>query len=56
MRRVIRFCGSLATATGAWNMGVLKDGRWLHFEMDLGNQQHRKAFLSGQVPAGAKTL
>lgn len=43
-------------ATGVWNMGVLKHGRWVHFEMDLGNQQHRKAFLSGQVPAGAKTL
>ena len=42
--------------TGSWNMGVLKDGRWLHFEMDLGNEQHRNAFLSGQVPDGAKTF
>lgn len=40
--------------TGKWNMGVLKNGRWLHFEMDLGNEQHRKAFLSGQAPDGAK--
>jgi hypothetical protein len=42
--------------TGEWNMGVLKDGRWVHFEMDLGNEQHRKAFFSGQVPDGAKVL
>jgi hypothetical protein len=41
---------------GKWNMGVLKDGRWVHFEMDLGNEQHRKAFLSGEVPNGAKLI
>jgi hypothetical protein len=44
------------SVTGRWNMGVLKDGRWVHFEMDLGNEQHRKAFLSGQVPDGAKVI
>ena len=43
-------------ATGEWNMGVLNEGRWVHFEMDLGNAQHREAFLSGQVPDGAKVL
>jgi len=37
-------------------MGVLKDGRWVHFEMDLGNELHRKEFLSGQVPLGAKVV
>lgn len=42
--------------TGTWNMGVIKDGRWLHFAMDLGNEQHRKAFLSGEVPDGAKNF
>lgn len=42
--------------SGRWNLGVLKDGRWVHFEMDLGNEQHRKAFLSGQVPDGAKVI
>jgi len=42
--------------TGEWTMGVLRDGRWVHFEMDLGNKKHRKAFLSGQVPDGAKVL
>jgi len=43
-------------ATGTHKMGVLTDGVWLHFEMDLGNEQHRKAFLSGEVPDGAKTF
>ena len=43
-------------AEGQWNMGVLKDGRWIHFEMDLGNEQHRRAFLNGQVPDGARVL
>jgi hypothetical protein len=42
--------------TGQWNMGVLKDGRWIHFEMDLGSEQHRKAFLSGQLPDGSKVI
>jgi hypothetical protein len=42
--------------TSKWNMGVLQEGRWIHFEMDLGNEQHRKAFLSGQVPEGAKVI
>lgn len=42
--------------TGKWNMGVLKDGRWVHFEMDLGNEQHRNAFLSGEVPNGAMVI
>lgn len=42
--------------TGKWNVGLLKDGGWIHFEMDLGNEQHRKAFLGGQVPDGAKVI
>jgi hypothetical protein len=42
--------------SGEWNMGVLKDGDWVHFQMDLGNEHHRKAFFSGQVPDGAKLL
>lgn len=25
------------TVSGAWNMGVLKDGNWHHFKMDLGD-------------------
>jgi hypothetical protein len=43
-------------ANGKWSVGVLKDRQWIHFEMDLGNEQHRKAFLSGQVPYGARVL
>jgi hypothetical protein len=43
--------------TGAWNMGVLaSNNQWTHFEMDLGNRQHREAFLRGQLPEGAKLL
>ena len=42
--------------TGKWNMGAFKDGRWIHFEMDLGNKHHREAFLNGQVPDGAKII
>ncbi len=44
------------SVSGLWNMGVLKDDRWIHFEMDLGNEQHRAAFLSGKIPNGAKVL
>lgn len=37
---------------GYWAMGVLKDGKWIHFRMDLGNRRHREAFLNGHVPRG----
>jgi len=40
------------SAHGQWNMGVLRDGRWVHFEMDLGNREHREAFLRGELPRG----
>jgi hypothetical protein len=33
-------------------MAILKQGKWVSFEMDLGNAQHRKAFLKGEVPTG----
>jgi len=36
--------------SGAWNMGVLQDGVWRHFSMDLGDPDHRAAFLKGMVP------
>ena len=42
--------------TGPWNMGIMRDGRWVHFEMDLGNEQHRKAFGRGEVPDGAQLV
>jgi hypothetical protein len=42
---------------GAWNMAVLDgNGKWLPFEMELANRQHRAAFMRGEVPVGAKRL
>lgn len=43
-------------AEGPWNVGVLSEGGWVHFEIDLGNPEHRKAFLQGSVPAGVQVL
>lgn len=40
--------------SGPWWMGILKDGAWVHFEMELGNLQQREQFLRGELPAGAK--
>ena len=44
------------TAKGPWNVGVLVDDCWVHFEMDLGDEQHRKAFRQGQIPVGVKVF
>ncbi|MGH9520799.1 MAG: hypothetical protein ACRD2D_14160, partial [Terriglobales bacterium] len=38
------------TVSGAWNMAVLQDDTWHHFKMDLGDPDHREAFLRGEVP------
>jgi hypothetical protein len=38
------------SVSGPWNMGVLQDGVWQHFTMDLGDPDHRAAFLKGAVP------
>lgn len=38
------------TVSGPWNMGVLQDGTWYHFRMDLGDPEHRAAFFRGEVP------
>lgn len=38
------------SVSGPWNMGVLQDGVWHHFTMDLGDPVHRAAFLKGAVP------
>ncbi len=38
------------SVSGPWNVGVLQDGVWLHFTMDLGDPDHRAAFLKGAVP------
>jgi RNA polymerase sigma factor (sigma-70 family) len=39
---------------GEWWMGVLQDGRWQHFQMDLGNRKQRESFFQGQIPDGTK--
>lgn len=38
------------SVSGPWNMGVYKDDLWHHFKMDLGDPDHRAAFLEGNVP------
>jgi hypothetical protein len=38
------------SVSGPWNMGVLQDDVWRHFTMDLGDPDHRAAFLEGDVP------
>ncbi|MGA2218354.1 MAG: hypothetical protein ABSG51_09735 [Terracidiphilus sp.] len=38
------------SVSGPWNMGILQDGIWHHFKMDLGDPDHRAAFLAGEVP------
>ena len=42
--------------SGPWNMGVLQDGTWQHFKMDLGDPDHRAAFLAGEVPEDLSTI
>ncbi len=37
---------------GAWSMAVLDGSKWIQYEMDLGNQNHREAFFRGEVPDG----
>src|SRR5262245_24969385 len=39
---------------GLWWMGVLREGSWQHFQMDLGNREQRSAFLQGNVPGSVK--
>jgi hypothetical protein len=38
------------SVSGPWNMGVYKDDLWYHFKMDLGDPDHRAAFMAGEVP------
>jgi hypothetical protein len=44
------------SVTGPWNMGILQDGTWNHFEMDLGDPDHRAAFLSGEIPSDLSAI
>jgi hypothetical protein len=39
------------SVTGPWNMGILQDDTWYHFTMDLGDADHREAFLNGELPS-----
>lgn len=41
---------------GAWWMAVLKNGKWVKFEMELDDPDHRAAFLAGDVPPGVETI
>jgi hypothetical protein len=38
------------SVSGPWNMAVLQDSVWRQFTMDLGDPDHRAAFLEGSVP------
>ena len=42
--------------SGPWWMAVLKDDRWVRFQMELANPEHRRAFLEGKVPLGVRTV
>ena len=42
------------SAQGSWRMGVLRNGEWVHFQMDLGNIKHRESFCARKVPDGVK--
>ena len=42
------------SAKGKWWMAVRKKGKWVRFQMDIGNKKHRAAFLKGDVPDGVK--
>jgi hypothetical protein len=44
------------SVSGPWNMGVLHDEAWHHFKMDLGDPDHRTAFLAGEVPEDITTI
>jgi len=40
--------------SGPWSMAVLNDGKWVRFEMELGDRRQRAEFLEGRVPPGVK--
>jgi hypothetical protein len=44
------------TVSGPWNMAVLQEDTWHHFRMDLGDPDHRAAFLKGEVPDDLATV
>jgi hypothetical protein len=44
------------SVSGAWNMAVLQDGTWHHFQMDLGDPDQREAFFRNEVPPDAASV
>jgi hypothetical protein len=42
--------------SGPWKMGVLQDGVWQHFTMDLGDPDHRAAFMKGLMPGDSQAI
>jgi hypothetical protein len=44
------------SVSGPWNMGILQDGAWLHFKMDLGDPDHREAFMNGEMPVDLSVI
>jgi len=36
--------------SGPWWMGLRRDGQWVHFRMDLGDETGREAFCRGEIP------
>src|SRR5579863_5263233 len=44
------------SVSGPWNMGILQEGTWYHFRMDLGDPDHRAAFLNGEMPADLSVI
>lgn len=42
---------------GMASMAVMdKSGKWVAFQMNVGNRKHRKAFLKGKAPRGVKLI
>lgn len=45
------------SVNGEWQMAVLDSGgNWKTFRMDLGNPEHRAAFLNGKIPPGVQPI
>jgi hypothetical protein len=44
------------SVSGPWNMAVLQDDTWQNFKMDLGDPDHRAAFLNGEMPADLSVI
>jgi hypothetical protein len=42
------------SANGVWWMGLLIDGKWNRFQMELEDKAHQESFKNGQVPRGVK--